>query len=288
MSENNEAVRQLIALWKLIPEEHRSDFTLCFGIIRETMGFEWLRKHFDPDQGSGFFKIASGTTEADAIRNYRVIDLAECLINLKDIEGIRECLSRMKEAENPEASYAELHIAKMLYINSWPFRIIEPRNKRGDDYDLEISCHNHTRCGDTKCKLESTELSSATIEKTLSNSRDQLPPDGPGVFFIKIPQKWMVNPDWQSMTGQGAVDFLARGTQRVASVVFYVEPLSYRDGHLGQGHLRLENPRHRLAKRFDWRLFDRWKPPSVAPNTMPPFWVRLSNFPTGLPGYGQE
>jgi len=290
MVEASETIPQLIALWNQIPEEYRSDFTLCFDIIRESMGVDWLRKHFDPDQKeTGVFKISYGTTEEEATRNYRVIDLAECLINLKDVEGIQECLSRMREAENPEASYAELHIAKMLYINRWPFRIVKPRGKRGDDYDLEIICHNQTRCGDTKCKLETTELSSATIEKTLKNSRDQLPPEGPGVFFLKIPQKWMQNPDWQRITGQGAVDFFARGTQRVASVVFYVEPLSYQDGYLGQGHLRLEimNPRHKLAKLFDWYLLERWKPPPVAPNTMPPFWVRLSNFPTGLPGYGQ-
>jgi hypothetical protein len=197
------------------------------------------------------------------------------------------CLSRMREAQNPEARYAELHIGKMLYINQWPFGFVKPQGQRGNDYDLEIICHNQKRCGDTKCKLESTEISSATITNTLQSSRDQLPPDGPGVFFIKIPQIWMANPDWQRITGQGAIDFFAMGTQRVASVVFYLEPLQYRDGLLGQGHLYLEltNQRHRLSRMFDWRLFERWKPPAVSPNTMPPFWVRLSNFPTGLPGY---
>jgi hypothetical protein len=174
----------------------------------------------------------------------------------------------------------------MLFINRWAFRFVTPQGKRGNDYDLEIISHNQLRCGDTKCKLESTELSSATITNTLKNSRTQLPPDGPGVFFVKIPQKWMEHPDWQKITGQGAIDFFATGTQRVASTFFYVEPLHYRDGYLSQGHLYLEimNQRHKLNRLFDWHLFERWKPPSIAPNTMPPFWIRLSNFPTGLPG----
>ncbi len=241
MVEANEAVRQLVDLWDQIPEAHRSDFTLCFAIIRHAMGVDWLRKHFDPDLTKpSIFKIGFGATEEEAIRNYRVIDLAECLINLKDIEGIQGCLSRLREADNPEAGFAELHIAKMLYINQWAFRFVKPQGKRGHDYDLEIICQNQLRCGDTKCKLESTEVSSATITNTLKNSRDQLPPDGPGVFFVKIPQNWMQHPDWQKITGQGALDFFAMGTQRVASVVFYVEPLHYRHGYLSQGHLRLE------------------------------------------------
>ena len=37
MVEASEAIPQLIALWNQIPEEYRSDFTLCFDIIRESM-----------------------------------------------------------------------------------------------------------------------------------------------------------------------------------------------------------------------------------------------------------
>jgi len=291
MADPREVARDIAAVWKQIPEQQRTDFTLCFSLIEHSMGLDWLRKHFDPDQrGSGIFKIGFGASEDDATRNYRVIDLAECLINLKDVEGIQECLTRMREAENPEPQYAELHIAKMLYINSWPLRFIKPRGRKGDDYDLEIICHNQVRCGDTKCKLESTEISASTITRALKKGREQLPADGPGVLFVKIPQSWMDNPDWQRITGQGAMGFFAMGTQRVASVVFYVEPLAFRDGWLSQGHLRLEliNSRHKLSKHFDWRLFERWRPPAVAQNTMPPFWVRLSNFPTGLPGYTPE
>ena len=291
MSEVDETIRRLLGVWNQLPEQHRNDFTLSFAIIRIFMGLEWLKKHLNPEQKtSGIFKLGEETNEEGATRNYRAIDLAECIVNLRNIDGFDECLSRMREADNPEPGYAELHIARMLCINSWPFRIIKPRGNRGDDYDLEIICHNQTRCGDTKCKLESTELSSTTIEKTLSNSRDQLPPDGPGVFFLKIPQKWMYNPDWERITGQGAVDFFARGTQRVASVVFYVEPLHYRDGTLSQGHLRLEvmNPRHKLSKLFDWYLLERWQPPTAMPNALPPFWIRLSNFPRWIPGYGKD
>jgi len=247
----------LLLYWEQIPEEHKSDAVLCFEIIRWTMGQDWLRKHFDPDQkGSGVFKVGFGETNEEKAKNFKLVDFCECLVNLRYVDGIHHCVDRLKEAKDSaavEAGYAELHIAKMLYINEWPFRLIKPQNKRGDDYDLEIICYNQTRCGDTKCKLESTELSTATVAKTLKNSRDQLPVDGPGVLFIKIPQQWTVMPDWQKIVGQGAVEFFSRGTQRVASVVFYLEPLHFKDGWLMQGHERLEvaNPRMRWCELFD-------------------------------------
>jgi hypothetical protein len=167
----SEVVKQVLNLWNQLPEAQRSDFVISFEIIKEAMGIEWLRKHFDPDlTRPSIFKLGTRISEEEATRNYRGIDLAECIINLKDIDGIHECLSRMREAENPESGLAELHIGKMLYINRWPFRFIKPQGKRGNDYDLEIICHNQARCGDAKCKLESTELSSDTITTTLKNS----------------------------------------------------------------------------------------------------------------------
>jgi len=291
MSESHEVISDILALWNQLPAAHRSDFTICFSIIREAMGVDWLTKHFDPEtKKSGVFKLGPGISEEEITQNYRAIDLAECIINLKDIQGVGECLARLREAHNPEAGYAELHIGKMLYINQWPFRFVKPQGKRGNDYDLEIEFYEQKRCGDAKCKVESTDISSETVTQTLKNSRTQLPPDGPGVFFMKIPQKWMGNPEWQRITVEGALDFFAMGTKRVLSVVFYVEPLHYKDGFLAQGHLYHEvlNPRHKFSGHLDWRLMDRWKPPAKSPNGMPPFWIRLSHFPTGLLGFGQS
>ena len=140
MSEDNEWVRAIVSLWNQLPKENQSDFQISFEVIKGFMGLEWLQKHFDPDlKKPSIFKISFGVTEEEATRNYRVIDLAELLINLKDVEGFSECISRMRASENPEAELAELHIAKMLYINRWPFRFVKPQGKKGGaNYDLEI------------------------------------------------------------------------------------------------------------------------------------------------------
>jgi hypothetical protein len=290
MSEINDPRKIILEAWNQLPEEHKSDFVISLMIIKDFLGQEWLDRHLDPDQKEdGFFKLTEDVTDEAATKNFRAIDLAECLINLKDVEGFKECLTRMREAVNPEASLAELHIAKMLYVNQWPFRIVKPQGKRGNDYDLEIECNDHLMCGDTKCKLETTEISSGTITSTLKKSRDQLSPNGAGIFFIKIPQKWMEHPNWEDITAQGATDFFVTGTQRVVAVAFYLEPMYYKNGWLRHSNLFLEiaNPRHSLRE-FDWRLFNQLRPPANSQYGMPPFWFRLSNFPTGMPGYDRE
>jgi hypothetical protein len=98
MSERNDAVRSVLELWRELPEEHRSDFTISFAVIREALGFEWMKRHLDPESPKpGFFRLsADAVTEAQATKHYRTIDLAESLINLKDIEGFPECISRMQ------------------------------------------------------------------------------------------------------------------------------------------------------------------------------------------------
>ncbi len=291
MSERNDAVRSVLELWRQLPEEHRSDFTISFSIIRGALGLEWMTRHLDPESSkTGFFRLsADAVTEDQATKHYRTIDLAESLINLKDIDGFPECISRMRSSENPESALAELHVAKMLHINQWQFRFATPQGHRGNDYDFEIEYCGHLVFGDAKCKVEATDLSSKTITSTLSSSRTQLPSKGPGVFFIKIPQHWTSDPNWERITIQGALDFFAQGSGRIVSVAFYLEPLHYAHGILMQGHIFKEvtNPHHRHDKGLDWRFFERWKPPSDKLNSMPPFWIRLSNFPSGLPGYDE-
>jgi hypothetical protein len=287
MSRQEGPTHEVLELWNQLPDEARSDFTISFAIIREALGPDWMTKHLDPGAlNPGILRLSGGTSQDEISRNYRSIDLAEIIINLKDVEGFPEHLSRMR-TEEPEAGLAELHIGKMLYINQWEFRFVIPKGKKGSDYDFEIIYHGQAVAADAKCKVEATELSSKTITTTLCDSRSQLPRDDPGIFFIKIPQHWMSQPDWQRTTIQGALDFFAQGTGRIVSVVFYLEPLHYDTGTMIQGHLFKEviNKNHRFSRKFDCKLFERWKPPPVSVNSMPDYWIRLSNFPTGLPGY---
>jgi len=288
-------VQRLITLWQnSIPELRDTLPELCvsFGIIHSFLGGEYFAKHFGPDApDDGFFKLTpAGATNVEAARNYRVVDLAELLFNLQHIRGFARCVIQMRDAENPEPSYAELHVARMLYINDWQFRFVEPIGEKGKDYDFEINYFNNRVCADAKCKIEATALSANTVTKTLSANRTQLPKDRPSVFFVKIPPSWIETSEGQKTTIQGVEAFFAQGSGRVVSVGLYCEPLWFNNGILQQRHAYYEisNPRRRFGEKLDWRFFNRWRPPRQSHNVLPFKWIRLANFPAGMKGHEHD
>ena len=262
----------------------RSFFLACF-IISHYLGKQWIEDHvIKPVDNNGIFAIDEGDFQngKTLVQVYRAADLAETLVNLQHIDGFLECIVRMKSARNPEPSLAEMHIGKALYTNDWMFRFIKPIGKLGSDYDFEINYNDIILCGDAKCNLTSTELSSRTITNTLTSSRRQLPAGLPGAFFFKVPQRWAQEPDFEAILTKGANDFFAKGSQRVVSVAFYTDPLTWAEGLLSLRHQFYEvlNPRHGFGDAFDWRLFHRWRPSPPRKNLMPDKWFNLFTYPT--------
>jgi hypothetical protein len=261
-------------------------YVLGLGIIKHFLGVEWLDKHVAPGiDDQGFMRLELSDQTKMHERAWRLTDLGELLFNLQYVEGFTVRIAEMK-TQSPEAILAELHIARMVYINGWEFRFVDRVGERGKDYDLEINNVNgYTVCADAKCKEEETDLRDKTVENTLKSSRNQLPKDFPGTFFIKIPQQWMKTNGFEKIVIEAAQRFL-KTTGRVVSVVFYIEPQVYKNGILAASHLYKEvlNPKHRFGPEKNWKMFNRYKPPSNlgsdAQNwdALPLSWIRLLYF----------
>jgi hypothetical protein len=281
----------LFATWLGLPEFLRNDTQLASLVLKHFLGFDWLVKHVDPAASCrGPLTLAGSPMEIE-LAKIRTVDLAESIFNLQKIKGVYECINRLRTANELEPTIAELHIGKMIFANDWPFEFIVP--VPGRSYDYEIQYGEWLVCADAKCKVELPVPDSNSITKTLSRSRNQLPKDGPGIFFVKIPQGWMGHSGWERTTVQGALDFFSQGTGRVVSVVFYVEPIQLhidvvetgRSYVATQGHFFREvaNPRRRYGKDLDWKLFEKWRPTDHASwSAMPAKYTRLFEFPKGL------
>ena len=280
------AIQHLANKIRTFPDEVRTNravraFTLGLGIARYWLGLDWIEKHVNPeDPAPGFIRLELLDTDKSHIQTYRVADLGELLYNLQHVPGFDERVEEIRTADFPEPSIAELHVARILFVNDWEFRFIPRRGTRGADYDLEVDGTSGLICADVKCKIEATELSAKTIENTLRELRNQLPKDRPGVFFVKIPQHWTEQKDFAVTTGTAANAFFASGTGRVVSVIFYAEPLVFSGDTLFHGHVFKEvpNPRHRFGTDKDWTLLSRWRPPAGAPNALPDKWILLRKF----------
>jgi hypothetical protein len=281
----------LLATWLGLPEFLRNDTGMATLVLKHFFGLDWINKHIDPDASRpGPLTLAGSPSELEYAK-IRVVDLAESIFNLQKIKGVHECINRLRTANELEPTIAELHIGKMIFANDWPFEFVIP--SPGRTYDFEIQYGEFKVCADAKCKVDQLVPTSSSISNTLKHKRKQLPKDGPGIFFVKLPQEWMEHDGWQRITVQGAIDFFAQGTGRVSSVVFYLEPIhllsfgEQKGQHYiaQQGHYFYEvaNPRRRYGKELDWKLFDNWRPTDYASwSAMPAKYVRLFEFPKGL------
>jgi hypothetical protein len=198
----------LLLTWLRLPEVLRNDTQIATLVLKHFFGLDWINKHLDPDATRpGPLTLAGDPSDMEYAK-IRVVDLAESIFNLQKIEGVHECIDRLQTANELEPTIAELHVGKMIFANDWPFKFVVPVS--GRSYDYEIQYNGLTVCADTKCKIESLVPNSGSITNTLHRSRGQLPKDGPGVFFVKLPQKWMDHEGWQRITVQGALVFLLR------------------------------------------------------------------------------
>jgi len=190
---NAYTTERLLAHFNQLDEACRRDhwtrpWYLALDIISHFLGEPWLNTHVGPDApATSIFKYFPWAPPTVQVQTYKIIDLGETLFNLQNVLNIDECLNRMKTSENPEDCLAELHIAKMLFINDWEFWFVVRKGVRGEDYDFEIKYGNETLCGEAKCKVEATPMSAKAIESVLQGNRDQLPADRPGVFLSKSP-----------------------------------------------------------------------------------------------------
>jgi hypothetical protein len=281
----------LLVTWLGLPELWRNDTQIATLVLKHFLSEEWVLKHVDPDATQPGPLTLTGSPTDIELAKMRVVELAEAIFNLQKIDGITECINRLRTTNDLEPTIAELHIGKMIYANGWPFVFVRPRP--GRTYDFEIQYGEWKVAADAKYKADSPVPDSEGIRKALGRSRSQLPKDGPGIFFVKLPPQWMDHPGWQEASVRGALNFFAQGTGRVCSVVFYLEPIHLTDfvaeegrHHIAsQGHYFREvvNPGRRYGRELDWKLWDKWRPTDYASwSALPPHYARLFEFPRGI------
>lgn len=257
---------------------------LASGVLRAFMNADWVERHVVSDgRKKGFLSI----DESDPIRRemsfFRVMDLAEVIYNLQPVPGFDECITRMRDGDI-EGTYAELDFGRMLYLNKVPFRFVVPQGATGSDYDVEVEYPNGViAAADAKCKIESTDFSENTITNTLGKARKQLPDTSPGIVFVKVPPRWISDPESVARMLEVARSFL-RGTRRVVSVKYYSSPITIADNMLRHDHAykEISNPATDFGNDVDWSIFKKFiLPPEM--NGMPAHWQRIIFFPDGKP-----
>jgi hypothetical protein len=228
---------------------------LCLGVLMHMLGEEWIY-HFVAQEA----KFPNSLT-------------AEVLFNLQNVPGFDECAERLK-AGDIEPTLAELDLGRFLYLHSVTFRFVVPISKKGHDYDVEITHPNGmVVCADAKCKVEG-EFNRRTVENSLETARKQLPKNMPGIVFVKHPSSWAKQ--HVAELRELAFNFFRR-TERIVSVIFYVQPFDRRGDQLvhQHGYVEFSSPKTRFGENVNWELF----PVGVLQNfVVPAHWQKILHY----------
>ena len=264
--------------------DSKRSFWLAVSVVRYFFGQEWVDEHISPEKTTtGFLRVPLGEGADTQLSALKLVDFAELLLNLQDIPGFDNCIDRMQHGVI-ESTFAELDLGRMLYSGNVDFRFVEPQQKKGLDYDIEITLSDGlVVCADAECKVEATDFSVDSVRRSLEKARTQFLKDRPSIIFMKVPHRWFEEPIHSVSLNSIAETFL-RGTGRIVSVKFYVSHIGYRDKALRHDHAfkDISNPNNRFDSSRDWNMFA--EPTAKGGwNGMPPRWKRLLFFPNDGP-----
>jgi hypothetical protein len=152
-----------------------------------------------------------------------------------------------------------------------------------DDCPLFPNCAARVACADAKCKIEATTFTENGIRNVLNEARKQLPNERPGIVFVKVPARWVEDPNFVPLSIQCARRFLG-GVPRVVAVKYYCSPVVWANNVLMIRHAfkEVSNPITEFGNNLNWDIFQKGEfPPEW--NGSPPWWQRFFCFPTGNP-----
>lgn len=281
------ALQDLHGMVASFPEAMRADgggrtIGLANSIIAHFLGRGWFEKHIRHDAPRrGFLNLDFSSDANREASVFRVVELAENLFNLQNIDGFSACIEQMRfGAEKIESTCAELDFGRFLLIHDVQFRFLERSGSKGADYDYEIVYPDGIRvAAEAKCKFEGTDANPQSVKNSLKKARKQLPDSKPGIIFVKIPQNWFDDPAIMRAIVDIGQEFL-RTTRRIVSIKFYVSHLLTINNCVLHRHAfrELSNSDTPFEPNRNWDLFAGYKVPASW-NGMPPKWQRLFFFP---------
>lgn len=263
-------------------------YFLAVRIIRHFLCLGWLETHvMNKTAPTDFFRNDCSTGERTDVHIRRVIEFAEMLWSLARIDGFDKLLLQLNDPLGIEGTFAELEVGKLLMICGVHFRFVVPQGTREKDYDLEIFMPDgRSAFADTKCKIESTSISPSTIKTSLNKAREQLPPDSPGMIFLKVPDVWLkashqwVANDQGTETISSTIRAFLRGTGRIVSVKVYGAIIHLEGPHSLQFYEAREIDNEKSRFGTEWELFKELELFGTGPN-----WLTLMKIVNPLPSF---
>ena len=198
-------------------------FAMSATLLRTLVGEQWCDENLVGAEKADPYLVTSSAKPADRIKiQARIVALGELVYNLQRVPGARDRFSRIQRS-SLEIAISDLEAARLLSLSERTFHFVEEQHVKGFDYDIEVTFRpDLTLCCESKCKLETTELSHRTMFNSLRKAASQLPAEKPGAIFVKIPEPWISTPAATSKIS-AALDEFYKKSGRTAEVIFHWE-----------------------------------------------------------------
>lgn len=191
-------------------------------VLRLMVDNEWVsqslfQKHAQREKKNldafDYFNSAEGGFEWQE----RVSRFAERIYNLCRVPNIENVIQDVING-NLVSRFAEIEVGSHLFGRGIKFEFVIPIGQKGKDYDIQILDPLRVNC-EVKHKIESTSLSENTLTNTIRASNDQLPIDIPAIIFIKIPERWVFEPDLIKTIRNSFKPFFQRNRDHIIGIV---------------------------------------------------------------------
>lgn len=215
---------------------HGLAYAAAFKIIRFHLGADWaianVRLTAEPNQ----FML----NELDEASNNRfthmtrVTRLADALFVLSGSDGFQELVRRF-QSRDTRPCYYEAQIAAEFVRRGFTVVIRPERGQRGQDFDFAATHANETINIEVTARVGGKPSEKAFYD-TLHDKRTQLPPDGPSILFVYLPETWSVDEAGMAEAIRAGCDRFFRGSLRINVIVALWEVLL----PLGKGMIAAE------------------------------------------------
>lgn len=166
------------------------EYGVACEVIINVFGPEWYRTRLAGNRSDTYFAKDRDRSLGEYIHQARVTGLAHDLLVCQHFEGFAELREEMSKRALL-AVYHELRVARMLHDDGHRVAFVVPSHEKGQDFDLLV---DDVLATEVKAKEEGTQYTTSSLQNTLLTARPQLPPQGPGLVALRIPDAWGVDP----------------------------------------------------------------------------------------------
>jgi hypothetical protein len=172
------------------PDEDTSliEYVVASEVLINVLGPDWWADRLAGGSESYFVKEREDV-RGRFVHQHRVVSLANGLLTCQRRPGFAEQLVKFR-ARSLIGVLHEVGVARLLIKSGHSVEFVSEAQVKGTDFDLLV---DGTIPLEVKAKEDDAAYTPTALASTLADARAQLPPAGPGVIALRIPDMWVAN-----------------------------------------------------------------------------------------------